>query len=254
MTRFSLPIAVFLSLISLAVVAEASDFIGPDLLIPIAGRTDGAHGSRWQTDILITNTSRSWASEPVLIVFRRDGTPDLELSSTIEPRATLILRDAIRTTFGREDGVGTIRVIAASDRAMLSARARIYNTASEPGEFGQIVQGVVVSNLPREACLPGLSGLPPNRTNVGIANATAEHAHAVLTLWDRNGEMRRGILVEIPAGGFLVLNDVFAHLGTGPLDGATIHVVASHPFYAWASIVRSDSGDSDFVAASGIER
>ena len=253
MTRSSLLIAVFLSLMRFAVVAEASDFIGSDLLIPIAGRTGGAYGSTWQTDILVTNTSR-FTSEPVLIVFRRDGKPDLEFSAAIEPCATLILRDVVRTTFGQESGTGTIRIIASSQRAALSARARIYNTASQVGEFGQIVQGVVVSKLTREAALPGLSGLAPNRTNVGIANATAELAQAVLTLWDRDGEMRRGILVEIPAGGFLVLNDVFAHLGTGPLDGATIHVVASHPFYAWASIVRSDSGDSDFVAASGIER
>ena len=253
MTRSSFRIAAFLSLISFAVVAEASDFIGSDLLIPIAGRTGGACGSRWQTDILVTNTSR-FTREPVLIVFRQAGTPDVELSAAIEPRATLILRDIVRTTFGQESGTGTIRIIASSHGAALSARARIYNTASPVGEFGQIVQGVVVSQLTREACLPGLSGLGPNRTNVGIANATAELAQAVLTLWDRDGEMRRGILVEIPAGGVLVLNDVFAHLGSGPLDGATIHVVASHPFYAWGSIVRSDSGDSDFVAASGIER
>ena len=184
----------------------------------------------------------------------RDGQPDDVFHSAIEPQATLILRDAIRDIFGHEDAVGTVRILASSDNAALSARARIYNIASQPGEFGQTVQAVAVSKLSREAYLPGLSGLAPNRTNVGIANATGENTVAVLTLWDRNGEPRRGLTVEIPAGGSLVLNDVFTHLGTGPLDGATIHVVASQPFYAWASIVRSDSGDADFVAASGSDK
>lgn len=243
--------SLFFSVLLLTTLAEGSDFVGSDLLIPICGRTAGAHGSKWQTDLLITNTSRSSTAEPVSIVFRREGYPDAEFSAAIEPRATLILRDAIRETFAQEDGVGTIRILAASDRAALSARARIYNTASQNGEFGQTVQGVAVSKLPREAYLPGLNGLAPNRTNVGIAIATGENTVAVLTLWDRNGEPRRGLTVEIPAGGSLVLNDVFTHLGTGPLDAATIHVVASQPFYAWASIVRSDSGDADFVAASG---
>jgi hypothetical protein len=241
--------ALFLFLLGLATLAEGSDFVGSDLLIPIAGRTSGAHGSKWQTDILITNTSRTPTIEPVTIVFRRDGAPDGVFSTAIDSRATLILRDAVRATFGQDDGVGTIRILA-SDTAALSARARIYNIASQSGEFGLTVQAVAVSELPREAWLPGLNGLGHNRTNVGIANGTAVDAVAVLTLWDRNGEMRRGITLEIPGGESLVLNDVFSHLGSEPLDGATIHVVASQPFYAWASIVRSDSGDADFVAAS----
>lgn len=246
--------ALFLLLITLPVVSEASDFVGADLLIPIAGRTAGTYGSRWQTDLLITNTSRSLTIEPVLIVFRRNGLPDIEFNSVVQPRATLVLRDAILSAFGQENAVGIIRILASSKGAALSARARIYNRAPQPGEFGHVVQGLTVAKLSREASLPGLSGLAPNRTNVGIANPTAEDAQAVLTLWDRDGEMRRGILVVIPAGGFIVLNDVFAHLGSEPLDDATIHVVASQRFYAWASIVRSDSGDADFVAASPAER
>ena len=242
--------ALLISLLIFSTLAEASDFIGSELLIPIAGRTAGAYGSRWQTDIFVTNTSRSTPIEPVTIVFRRDSQPEAVFHSAIGPQATLVLRDAIRDTFGQEDALGTIRILAASDSAALSARARIYNIAPQAGEFGQIVQAAAISKLSREAFLPGLNGLGPNRTNVGIANAAAENAVAVLTLWDRNGQMRRGILVEIPAGGSLVLNDVFAHLGSEPLDGATIHVVASQRFYAWASMVRNDSGDADFVAAS----
>lgn len=253
MIRSSLRPALFLAALALAGVARASAFTGADLLIPIAGRTTGAYGTRWQTDLFISNNSRS-AIEPFVVVFRRDGHPDALFSSTLQPRATLVLRDAVRETFGLEHAVGTIRILAASDIARLSARARIYNTGSSNGEFGQIVQAMPPATLPREAVLAGISGLGPNRTNVGIANAETDLAVAVLTLLDRDGRMLRGILVEVPAGGSLVLNDVFSHFGGEPLDEATIHIVASRRFYAWASIVRDDSGDADFVAASGLDR
>ena len=251
----SLRSVVFLLLFaSFTAVAGGSDFIGSDLLIPVAGRTDGAYGSRWRTDVLVTNTSRLPSVETVEIVFRRGGEPDQVFRSAIGPRATLVLNDAVRNTFGHENAIGTIRVIAGSGNAALSARARIYNVASQSGQFGQIVPGLAIARLPREAYLPGLRGLEPNRTNVGIVNAGSENALVILTLWDREGRMLRGIFEEIPPSGSLALNDVFTRMGTGPLDDVTLHVVASQPVYAWASVVRSDSGDSDFITASGAER
>jgi hypothetical protein len=248
-----LSIAILLG-IWLAPPAAASDLIGPDLLIPVAGRMPGAFQSLWVTDLFVTNTSREPISEPILVVFRRDGIPDQVFQTNIAGRATVVLRDVVLQTFGQGSAIGTLRVISSSATAALSARARIYNLGSAVGEYGQTVPGVPVGRLPREAYLSGLSGVGANRTNVGIVNAGSEEAQVILTLWSRDGEMLRGILVTISPNDLLSLNDIFTHLGTGPLSDATLHVLASQRVYAYASIVRSDSGDADFVMASGTDR
>jgi hypothetical protein len=234
--------------------AIASDLIGNDLLIPVTGRAQGAFQSIWVTDLFVTNTSREPIHEPVVLVFRCAGAPDQVFETSLAPRATLVLRDVVLQTFGHESAIGTVRVISSSATAKLSARARIYNTGSVAGEYGQTVQGVAVSRLPREAWLSGLSGVDGNRTNVGIVNAGSEDAQIILTLWNRDGEMLRGILVTVSPNDLLSLNDIYSHLGTEPLGDATLHVLASQRVCAYASIVRNDSGDADFVMASGGDR
>ena len=248
MIRFVFPLLV--SLVSLNV--SATDFAGPNVLVPIAGRTPGALGSNWRTDLVITNVSRTKPVEAFVVFVLPDAQEQI-LQATIEPRASVILKDVVKATFGQETASGMIRVASTDPAALLTARARIYNTGSAQGEYGQTAQGMPMTKLARQAYLPGLSGVDGNRTNVGIANPTERTADVFLSIYQSDGESRGGFSTQIPPHTVRLFNDIFGYFQAGPLDGATLQVTSSEGVYPYASIVRNDTGDADFVTATGVE-
>lgn len=242
-----------LAALALTLPAAATDFASHHLLIPIAGRTPGSFGSQWATDLVVTNAARSGEPVSVQIFFIDGGYINQPAVANLWPRQSANLADVIRATFGKERATGLILVTASAPNAKLTARARIYNTGSPNGQFGQTVQAMPLTKLSTEAFLPGLSGVDGNRTNVGIANPADVKAGVTIAIFDRDGEFRGSFATEVGAYGVLQLNDVFSYFQTGPLDGATIQVRSTHGVYAYASIVRNDSGDADFVAGTGTE-
>ena len=237
----------------IAVPAAATDFAGHHLLIPIAGRTSGALGTHWKTDLFVTNAARRGNPVAVEVYFIADGFLTHPVTATLRPRESMVLRDVIRGAFGKDEASGIILVVTREPQARLTARARIYNAGAAAGQYGQTVPAMPLTKLSREAFLPGLSGVNGNRSNVGIANPSDKKATAFVSIFHKDGEFGGGFSVDVEPYSVLRLNDVFSHFQTGPLEDATIQVTSSHGVYPYASIVRSDSGDADFVTGTGTE-
>lgn len=233
--------------------AAATDFTSHHLLVPIAGRTPGAFGSQWKTDLVVTNAARTGEPVSVQVFFIQDGQLSQPMVANLWPRQSANMTDAIRGAFGKEQATGIILITSSEPDAKLTARARIYNTGSAGGEYGQTVQAMPLTKLSKSAVLTSLSGVNGNRTTVGIANPDATKAGVSISLFDREGEFRGSFTTEVGPYSVLRLNDVFSHFQSGPLDGATIQVNSSHGVYPYASIVRNDSGDGDFVAGAATE-
>src|SRR4028119_1790946 len=124
----------------------AVSFAGKDVLVPIAGRTAGAHGTFWQTDLTVSNLSTVNETVPVTLSLTDDtGVVSSELR--LSAGETASLPDVILSVFRRESGIGTLRVTA---DAPLLVRARIYTTHPVAGEFSQNVQGLPVESLAQE--------------------------------------------------------------------------------------------------------
>ena len=69
-----------------------------------------------------------------------------------------------------------------------------------------------------------------------------------IQLIDTAGESHGGFATVIPARSYRQFNDIFSHFQSGPLNAAMVRVTASNvPVYAYASIVRNDTGDATFV-------
>jgi hypothetical protein len=240
-------------LLSVALPAGATDVAGSHLLVPIAGRTAGIGGSQWKTDLVVTNAARVGEPETVEIYFIVDGHLSQPVVALLNPLQSAVMVDAIRDAFGREAATGIILISTRTAGAKITARARIYNTGSAAGQYGQTVPAMPLTKLSKEAYLPGLSGIDGNRTNVGIANPGGTKAAVFISIFESSGEFRGGFSTEVRPYGVLQLNDVFSHFQTGPLGDAMIQVRSSDGVYAYASIVRGDSGDADFVIGTGTE-
>lgn len=243
-----------LSFLLLSTAAGAAEVASRAVIVPSVGRVAGAFGSQWRTDLVVTNLARV-QSAPLsvsVVFFPADGSAPRTLQLSMNTRQTTVLRDVVRQSFGLESATGIVRVASGSPTALLSARARIYNIGSSAGEFGQTVPGIAEGGLSSDAYLSGLSGIGGSRTNVGIANPFSTAVQTTVSLYDVDGEFRGSFTPAVGAYATLQLNDVFSHFQAGPLDGATLRITSSRPVYAYASVVRNDSGDADFVQGVAI--
>lgn len=257
MTRITfLRLAAIAALFSCTMISSASaaDFRGSDLLVPVASRTAGAHGSIWRTDLTVSNLSMSMTGAvSVVITFSSEGEQSF-ITRVIEPRQTVVLDDVVLNAFERSEAIGTIRITSGTEGALLAANARIYNAGSPSGEFGQGVLALPVDGLTRDHDLTGLTGTAGNRTNVGISNPWDVPNGFVISLYDGDGMNRGSFESSVGPRQVVQLNDVFASFSAAPVAGATVQVVSQFPVYTYASIVRSDSGDARFIPGTGFAR
>lgn len=236
-----------LALFSLLIAALAPAAWAADVVIPAVFRGDGALGTQWRTELVITNTMRTAAPAPVTVRLFRAGTPVEIRTFELAPRESYIAHDVLPQLFGIEEGSGMLMISFLDGPGRMNARARVYNV-SDGGEYGQSMRGILVNDLHAEVDLIGLSNANGNRTNLGVANPYAFPLVIWLSMSDGDGGERGFLAIEVPPFSTKQLNDVFAaFLVNEPLDGAHVHVVAPLGVYAYASVVRADTGDATFV-------
>jgi len=103
------------------------------LVLPVVARLPGAFGSLWRTDLVLRNPSPD--SQAVTLRYVA-GSAASTLTRTVSlgPSEIRILRDALLTSFGLEDGSGALW-IEPSDGGAVEATSRTY-TVSEKGTYG----------------------------------------------------------------------------------------------------------------------
>jgi hypothetical protein len=241
-------LALLFLLLALAPSLLAIPLAGEDVLVPIAGRTPGANGTFWKTDLTISNLSTVNETVPVTLSLT-DASSTVSSELRLSAGESVLLSDVLLSVFERETGTGALRV---TGDAPLLVRARIYTTHPTAGEFSQSVQGLPVDSLAAENDLSGIfdHGF---RTNVGIASPLGD-AVATLRLRDRFGSTLRTHHVTVSAGQVVQLNDILHVFELEPAQAASIHVSATLPVYAYASVVRNDSGDPLFIAGTEAAR
>jgi hypothetical protein len=220
-----------------------------EILIPAVYRGTGAHDTNWRTEIVVSNVGPLLQLEPVPVTITfhgADGTTK-SVSMPFTRYEVIAIPDAVHDWFDLESGSGIVRVTWPDSGARIAARARIYNVGSS-GEYGQSVPGVETSKLASENFLPGLTGIGGNRTNVGVSNPTTTDSIIWVELIDTSGSSRGAFATVVRARSYVQFNDIFAHFQAGPLNAAMVRVHSTQSIiYAYASIVRNDTGDATFV-------
>ena len=228
----------------------ASTAVAGEVLIPVAYRGGGVGDTQWRTDITISNVStepQQVLPVPVTITFHRDNGENLEVAMPLARMEVVSVRDAVYQWWSVESGGGIVRVTWAEPNARIAAHARIYTTG-EHGEYGQSVPGIETSKLVSEHFLPGLTGVDGNRTNVGVSNPFDTTTLIWIELFDTAGNSRGAFATAVGPRSFRQFNDIFSYFQAGPLHAAMIRVSGvSASVYAYASVVRNDSGDATFI-------
>jgi len=215
--------------------AEASDLSGRELVIPLAGRAPGGHGTEWKTDLILSNLSPNHPSLTVRVDFLG------ETREVSVPRyGTVILRD-----FGRGLELGLVRVSAEPADAVIAARAWVYNHGGGV-ELGQNVQGLRLDSLPRQIVIPSLSIADGNRANFGVANPGDTEAVVTVDVEHLNRRNVQTIRVAPRSVAHLDIASFIDQHISDP-NGVTLRIDSTEPVYAYGSVIRNAGGDPYFV-------
>ena len=221
-----------------------------EILIPAVFRGPGAFGSVWRTEIVLSNVSSVTPVLPIrsTVTFHpTGGGAPVSIEIITVPKETYAVHDAVFAWFNVVDGGGIVRVTWEHPNVRMTARARIYNISSG-GEFGQEVPGLPLDALQLDNYLPGVSGTDGNRTNIGVSNPHDTPVQFWVELFDTSGLSRGAFSTIVEPRSYRPFNDIFSHFQAGPLNAAMVRVLAiNKPLYAYASVVRADTGDATFV-------
>lgn len=237
---------IFALLITLGLASVAS---AGEIFIPATYRGEGAAGSLWRTEIVVSNISKYPVIEPVqaTVTLHIPGVLPMSIPMLLSPDEVIAVPDALFNWFGVISGGGLVRISWDEPQARIIGRARIYNVSSG-GEYGQGVPSFRLHELESTVYLPGVSGVNGNRTNIGITNPHPDDLLVWVELIDTAGNGRGMFSVEVKARSYRQINDIFQHFQSGPMSASMVRVSSSTAtIYAYASIVRDDTGDATFV-------
>lgn len=229
----------------------AADFSSFDLFIPVVSRVPGGFGTNWRTDLVFSN--RGDVPTTVRMVYEPAGSNTRSQGTFAVPaHGTVTIPDALLEVFELTQSYGTMRLTSTNDNVKIAAHARIYNVGTAEGEFGQLVQAMPLDQLSKKVWLNGVIGIRDNRTNIGIANPNDAVAQFSLSWYNKSGVLlgtKNDLSVQ--PWDVLLLNDIFAFLNAPLDDGMTLRLIADVPIYAYASVVRNDTGDAYTVMGDG---
>jgi hypothetical protein len=228
-------------LLTLTTSVHALDLAGRDLFIPVAGRTPGAAGTFWQTDLVITSLSPEYGTLRVRVDFdAADGNRE-SFDVDVPSGGSTVIEDFVRTKLGRDAALGTIRITAASPDAQLTAQAVVHNTGGDE-PLGQTVQALPLAALHAQSLIGGLLVENGHRSNVGVANP---HDEPVQVRFSPPHGLQP-VTVTVAPHGFVQMD---ARAAAMSLEGGSraVLVSATRPVYAYGSVIRGGDGDPQFV-------
>ncbi len=224
---------------------------GYEVVVPVIAHNPGLHGTEWQTDLWIDNPYGDTST--VTLTFYPESGGSVVEETSIEGFRGLFFGDIVLNTFGMDNTKGMLLVSAPGSR--VEVRARIYNTGGGEGEFGQAMFGIPTVDLRRQGYVSGVSTTAGNRVSVGIANPTENTFDVTLSAYDAVvGNHVYYQTVTLAPHQLVQFSDVAARWDLPESSTIVIEVSSGaneNYFFAYASVVRNDTGDATFLFGTG---
>jgi PKD repeat protein len=211
---------------------------GGSLALPVVGRTPGANGTFWRSDIMLFNPSTDG-----LPVTLRYG--DAEQTLTIGAHDTEVLAD-ILSSFDLTSGSGALFVSWDGDAGPV-ATSRTYTTVESGGTFGQSIDPM--ASLKSSMFVPGLRNDGSFRSNVGFVNGGNEtETFSVVILSPSGTELARNIVtLGAKAQVQYSVSSLFPNVNSSAFT-LMMEGDANAQLFAYGSMVDNASGDPVFFA------
>ena len=208
--------------------------------IPAVGRTSGANGTFWRSDVRLFNPTSS-----VLSVLLRYQTGSLPV--TLMPNQTVLLSDVV-SQLGSLTGSGALQVFWSGTGPIIASRT--YTTTANGGTFGQSIDPT--QQFATDSFVPGLRSDSAFRSNVGFVNGSDSPIGVVATLLSSSGQTLGTAFVQIAARAQTQysLAGLFPNVNVASVGTATLqaHTDNGPALFAYASLVDNTSGDPVFFA------
>lgn len=224
-----------------------------ELFVVPAASTSGRAGARWQTTLEIANLAPGENRiEIELLPARRGGFSCLRTTVLMAPGERRSWPDVLETLFGFS-GTGALRLVAhARPISVRSVTANVAGSKLAAPWSPALTRDAAIRGG-EQAVLRDLAGDARReaavRSNVGALNVTAAPITVHIRATDARGRALGQVRGELPAFGFVQIDDLFARLHAGTVSGGEA-AVASSPaqsaFLAYASVIRG--GDAPAVS------
>lgn len=237
-------------LLAVALPVQAIKIGGTTVVVPVIMHGPGKGTSQWRTDVWVTNPSNV-AKTLTLTYYPQSGAP-VTRTLPIGIYTTIELRDIVLARFGLDNSKG-ILVMTTTTSSHFEARARIYNVGNPVGEFGQFLPGLGDGELGTQNLLPGVTGVDGNRANIGIANYHAVSAQVYVDVKSATNDTLKSLVLDLQPHQLMQVNDIFTAWGVPPQGNVVVQVTSTSyetRVYAYASIVRNDTGDAITILPS----
>jgi hypothetical protein len=211
------------------------------LTLPIVGRSPGANGTFWRSDVSIFNPTSASLS---LTVGYGGETKSFSRGS----RDTAVLDDVL-SEFGLTSGQGALTVTWANGATGPIVSSRTYTSTESRGTFGQSIDPV--ASFANEVFVPGLRSDGSYRSNVGFVNGGgAAETFSVIVLSPSGTELA-STQYALAAGGQAQasISSLFPSLSqsTGNFT-LVLRGDGNAKLFAYGSMVDNLSGDPVFFA------
>jgi N-acyl-D-amino-acid deacylase len=213
--------------------------------VAAAASGEGAHGSRWRTDLCLLNRSNLTAS--IDVVFHGDDGDSAVMTIELDNGEQRTLEDVV-AEIGKA-GTGALEIV--SSRPILVA-SRSYNTSAD-GTFGQYLDGADAARTAasgQTVWLPQLRQDTSFRSNIGLLNTGTGDARMNIRLFDEGGAELAELQRRIGPGERLQLQEPFDRIaGRSDLDAAyaAVRVRSGSGVIAYASVIDNVTNDPSTV-------
>ncbi|HXG58075.1 MAG TPA: hypothetical protein VNL91_03560 [Thermoanaerobaculia bacterium] len=221
------------------------------LVLPGAGRTRGAYDSNWLTDVIFYNPMEREQSVTVRYVPNGDVTAAAlvsEVALALAPKEIRLVRDALKTLFGLENGTGAFFITPQSG---INVTSRTYTrplTVSHGGTYGFSMNAIDLFTAASPRFPLSFSGAfpgPQYRTNLIVTDVSGRGTEARLTATGLLGPIGASdVTVAAAPGGQQQFNDIGSILGLlpGEVGGLIVQPVRGE---AIASVFTIDNITND---------
>lgn len=232
------------------------------LSVPVLVSTTGLYDTRFDSDLLITNSGTTPAHLTMRFVASKgggSGTLERDIPAgqqLFASSAVEFLREAGLAISTEENVVGTLRIETTGASSPRAVCATVRTTT--PAHAGVSYEGVPSLALLRgPSVVPWLIESATDRTNLGLVNAGSDADGPItlrVTVFSGTPGTEAPVAtpdVVLTPGAFFQFNGVLSSAGLSSLLGwARIDRIAGNaPYLAWGSVNDAGSGDGSFIPA-----